>query len=215
MNLTEFVEYREQCPICDSKLHFIFHSKKWQSMRYEDDRLLVIFRMDSIKKHQQDYKVGYSFGMKDNSWYVEFFSKDQKRFEEESPEHLRNRFKELDKNLKYYRFYKYCTSCCRYNYSSNTFMLNQKTGHIDNLCLGNEYFGLSLPLEDGRYRICKLNNDYILNMSSISFSKEKSNVWARADSSTNEMSFIQIPSLIKFTTHDETIARINKLMVFS
>ena len=219
MNLQGFLDYRNKCPLCDADLVTSFHSNKKQSVKWEDNRMLVIFRLDALKKKQIDYKVGYSFGLKDNSWYVEFYTKDDKKFENDSPDFLRARFKELDKNLGTYRFYRHCAKCVCYNYMSNTFILDYK-GTTGDLTINLEYIGMHRQLED-RYRLFKLSNDYILSKSTIVFGKTETLMVARDDFGMHTMKTqgdwldeIQT-SLIKFTTKEETMDRIQKLIVFS
>lgn len=184
-------------------------------MRYEDNRMLVMFRLDALKKKQIHYKVGYSFGLEDNSWYVEFYSQDEKRFEVDSPEFLRNRFKELNKNMKTYRFYKQCDGCSRYNYSSDGFQLDYQTQNIGELEISTEYFGLSLPTGNG-FKIYKLLNSYTENKSVLSYCRGPSETQARWDMgfvgpNTNYLE----TSVIKFSSAKETTERIGKLIIFT
>lgn len=226
MNLKEFFEYRQTCPICKDVLVTSFHSQKKQSIRYEDDRFVVLFRMDSLKKKGINYKVGYSFGLEDHSWYVEFYTQDDKRFENDSPNFLRERFKELDKNLGQYKFYRHCTGCCCYNYSSNDFYLDYDLGSINDLIVNVEYIGMLQPIETG-FKVYKLLNDYGGSKSTIVFGKHPSENIARSDAgvvnkkphmsnyySSFNLDMIQVP-LIKFSSQEETMERIRKLLIFS
>jgi len=226
MNLREFFEYRKTCPICDDVLVTSFYSQKKQSIIYEDNRFVVIFKLYALKKNQINYNVGYSFGLDDNSWYVEFYHQDKKRFENDSPNFLRDRFKTLDKNLGKYKFYRHCTSCCCYNYSSQNFNLNYKLGLIEDLIVNVEYIGMLQPIESG-YKVYKLFNDYSEDKSIILFGKHSSKDIARSDIGVlNKSSFSQNfysnfnlnliqTSLIKFSSNEETMERISKLLVFS
>lgn len=215
MNLQEFIAYREKCPICENKLITNLHSQKRQTIRFEDNRLLVVFRLDALKKHQIDYKVGYSFSLEDNSWYVEFFNQDDKRFETDSPLFLRDRFKELDKNLGGYKFYRHCTWCKRYNYSTNTFYLNYKTGMVDKMCMNMEYVGLSTPVDKG-YKIYRLLNDYMSSKTTLMYGKQRNEESTKYDFSVG-VKFLDIleTPVIKFTSAQETVDRLGKLIIFS
>jgi len=225
MNLKEFLEYRKICPICSDVLVTSFHSQKKQIIRYEDDRFVVIFRLDALKKKQINYKVGYSFGFENNSWHVEFYSQDDKRFENDSPNFLRDRFKELDKNLGQYKFYRHCTGCCCYNYSSQDFYLDYDLGLIEELIVNVEYIGMLQPVESG-FKVYKLLNDYGGGKSTIVFGRHHSELIARSDAGVvnkgpfittsygSNLDMIQTP-IIKFTSNEETMERINKLLIFS
>lgn len=215
MNLRQFLEYKTHCPICKTQLVTSFHSIKKQVVRYEDDRLLVLFRLDALGKKQIDYKVGYSFGLDDHSWYVEFYTRDSVRFEKDSPDFLRERFKELNKNLGSYIFHRHCAKCYCYNYSTKSFDLSFKTGKIPEIEICLEYFGLGQHINDG-YKIYKLLNDYEGNKSTLIYLRTNDPFWARSDcgATPSNMNMIQL-SLIKFASKEETILRINKLLVFS
>lgn len=226
MNLKQFFDYRKTCPICDDVLVTSFHSQKKQSIRYEDNRFIVIFRLDALKNKQINYKVGYSFGLEDNSWYVEFYFQDEKRFENDSPNFLRERFKELDKNLGQYKFYRHCTGCCCYNYSSNDFYLDYDLAVINDLTVNVEYIGMLQPVETG-FKVYKLLNDYGGSKSTIVFGRHPSENIVRSDagvinrqqygnyySSAFNLDMIQVP-LIKFSSKEETMERISKLLIFS
>ncbi len=223
MNLREFIAYRETCPICKDVLVTSFHSQKKQSIRYEDDRFIVVFRMDSLKKKGIDYKVGYSFSLEDHSWYVEFYTNYDVRFENDSPNFLRERFKELDKNLGEYKFYRHCTGCCCYNYSSNDFYLDYDLGTISDLMVNVEYIGMLQPIETG-FKVYKLLNDYGGNKSTLMFGKHHSENAARSEGvvlskRASALNFYNLDviqtSLIKFSSQEETMERIKKLLIFS
>lgn len=174
--------------------------------------MVVIFRMDGIKKGQSNFKVGYSFSLQDNSCFIEFYNKEDVRMDD-SPTHLRKRFKELDKNLKEYKFYKSCECCRNYNYSSGplAFSLSGTIGQID---IALEYFGLVLPVGK-EFRVSKLTNNYLTNRSSFTYSKEDNPVWANSDTGFGPRDIIDVDGVIKFTSIEETISRIGKLVIFS
>jgi len=213
MKLREFLQINS-CPFCNSTLKLYFHPRRWQSIRYEDNRLLLIFRMNGRSKKEQNYKVGYSFDLDDNSWYIDFFMMEDVRFNNTVPNYLRTRFRNLDANLPKYRFYKSCLKCSRYECATNFFTLNFKTCKVD-LHLAHEYFGLIQSLDKGLYRICKLSNNYTVNQSSITYYRSETAVWARSDCGLRMNNDIQVPGIIKFSSNDETMNRINKLIVFS
>lgn len=177
--------------------------------------MLVVFWLRALKKHQIDYKVGYSFGLTDNSWYVEFYNKDDVRFEIDSPKFLRDRFKELDSNLGAYKFYRHCGQCRRYNYSTNSFALNYEKGAINKLCMNMEYVGLSIPSDDG-YKVYRLLNDYMSNRSTLMFGRSKSEdlITYSPIASTNNLEVLQT-SIIKFSSAAETVDRLGKIILFS
>lgn len=187
--------------------------------------MIVVFPLLSMNKKQcKDYNIGYSFGLDDNSFYMEFYSDDKKKFEDHIPIHLIDKFKAFNKNLKGYHFYRPCRSCKSYYYASNEFDLDLKTCNIS--CeeewfgVAEEYFGFAqtTSLDNERpYRIYKLLNKYLpnKNCSHLTFLDSMSPYDAHAnwtlplDARSTEL------SLIPFVNCDETLNRIKKLVVFS
>jgi hypothetical protein len=220
MNLQEFINYRKDCPLCDSQLKLAFHSKRRQTHRYEDNRLLFVFDLNGLTNKQKNYKVGYSFGLEDNSYYIEFYSKNDQRFDNETPDFLRARFKEFNKNLLIYHYFKYCPRCRCYNYSSNSF--NMMTTIYDKHNIGSlnvetEYIGMTKPALFGGYKIYKLHNNYTDNKSILMFGKHTNEFAAESDYIYNisqKLDMIET-SIIKFTSKDETMCRLSKLILFS
>ena len=217
MNLSEFLNYKTTCPLCESDLNIVFHSQKKQSIRLEDKRLLIKFPLDALKKGQVDYKVGYSFGLEDNSWYIEFYNKVNARFDNEAPSYLIDRFKELNKNLAEYHFYRSCPCACYY-YRSNPFKLEFKSSNIGELEVHAEYIGVSQMLDEHKEKSFKnfvLINDYLAGKSSFVLEKSASPLNVRYDHVHVPNESYTQTSLIKFTNKEETMERLKKLLVFS
>lgn len=220
MKLEQFIQYKSNCPICEHSLKTIFHSRRQQSQRIEDNRLMFIFNLFSLKRNAGPaYKAGYSFNTSNNDTYIEFYDKDNTKFNDASPEWLRVRFWEFDKNLKGYKFYRECVnpSCKRYMYDSNSFYINYKTCNIGDLQIKSERVGLVQSLEDG-YRIMKINNDYVENKTNLTIFKDGSDTFAPVSSGIPffgaGVTDITLP-IIKLSSLEETAERLNKLLVFS
>lgn len=226
MNLREFLNYRTSCPLCDNNLSTFFHSQKQQAVKFEEDRLVFQLRMDGLKKYAANYKVGFSFGRDDGSWQLEVYQSDS-RLDSYLTTSVMSRFRELNKNLGDYKFYRQCThpKCNRFNYSSNLFKLNFKEGRIQGLTRGTpdlniqtEYIGMTEPVEGG-FKIYKLLNDYAKPSSTLVYGRYPDEYIARADWGTthppiDSLGFIQMP-LVRFTSRVETMDRLNKLLLFS
>jgi hypothetical protein len=232
MNLKEFLNYRKICPLCDSLLTTYLHSKKRQSIKYENNRVTVIFPLIPLKKNGKgtDYKsnflfkVGYSFGLEDNSFCVEFYDKNLFRYEKETPRFLIDRFKELNQNLKDLRFYRVCNGCQRYNYISFSFKIDLKNNTLKPWRLRSEYFGFIQNYGgalDDKYRVYRMTNWYSLgsdteNESWINYWITKRPFDAQFDipMPIPEVTFLHLP-LIPFVSREETLNRIKKLILFS
>ena len=219
MKLADFLNYKTECPICGGQLKTIFHSRKIQGQRIEDDRLVFIFRMNALNKGQSFAKVGYSIDANDNSIYIEFYNKNGEKFENESPEWLRIRFWELDKNLKGYKFYRECynVGCKRYMYDSNSFIINYKSCNMGDLSIKSEHIGLCQSVDDG-YKIFKMYNDFTTNKTNLTVFKDSTDLWAMVNSGIPfygaNATDLSLP-IIKFSSREETTERLSKLIVFS
>jgi hypothetical protein len=221
MNLKEWVNYKKYCPVCSSPLITYLHSQKRQSIRYEEGRMVVIFPLHSLKGKSNDHKVGYSFGLEDSSYHIEFYDKEMKRLDREAPPSLIKKFKQLNSNLGDYKFYRQCESCKRYNYASNYFKLNLKNNQLAPWELRSEYFGLIQNYggaQDDRYRVYRLLN-YYYNVgegeSFLSYWITKNAFDAMANhTQPSHATSLHLP-LIRFISQEETIKRIKKLIIFS
>lgn len=219
MNLKEFLDYRPNCPICDHKLSMGFLSTKKQRIRYENDGLIVVFNMRPLNKGQKAYQVGYSFSLKDNTWCTEFYNKDGVKFENEAPEHLRHRFKEYHEHVYPYKFYRTCGKCSSYHCDTSGFNLNFKKGTYPAIKIHSEYFGMRQAL-DKTNKIYKLYNNYSNGKSTLIYCQNpmaeltQYDYLVMSNRLVDGMDTINT-SLIKFTTANETMERIQKLLIFS
>jgi hypothetical protein len=197
MNLREFIAYNSNCPICSSKVTFSLHSKRRQSIRYEEDRLIVLFPLESLKKNQADFKVGYSFGLDNNSIRIEFYSYDEIRMDDRTPMFLIDRFRELNKNLGFYSWVKSCP-CDRYGCVTQTFSLDE-IHSIPPLTISNEYWTFSYNV-----KFIDMINIHNSNRTAIVCRKNNEDIG----------SSFEIPK-IPFISVQETSARLQNLIPFS
>lgn len=214
MKLYDLLHYRDMCPICkDAPLATFFHSARRQQIKMEEDRLVVIFCLDSLKKKHIDYKVGYSFGLKDDSFRTEFYTKDDKRFENDTPRFLMDRFKTLNNNLKGYRFYRECVICRRYNYTSSRFDINLKGATVQNLYIKQESVSLDYEYK-GDLKIFRLDNNLETQHSDLSCWNTTNPLDRGLENSIpHEAMFMHLP-LIPFVSKEETTERLKNLLTF-
>lgn len=216
MNLKEFIDHKQYCPICDTQLITEFHSSRKQTVKIEEHRFVVFFALDGLKASQKPYAVSYSFDLSDLSFQVEFYTKDRSSRFETAHDFLLNRFKELHKNLKQFQFARVCTFCKRYQYATNKFQMDLKTATHPELRIQSEYFGLLHPLEGKVYRIYRLQNSYDDNKSVLTFWKGPPD---EADMYYNILPWkkpteLKLP-LIPLVYNEETTKRINSLLIFT
>jgi hypothetical protein len=218
VTLKEWMNYRKNCPFCESPLITYLHSGKRQSIRYEENRMVVVFPLTAKGKTTTDYKVGYSFGLIDSSFCIEFYDKNLIRYETETPLFLKKRFEELHKNLGNYKFYKNCGSCQKYNYISSLFTLDFKSCTLKTISVRSEYFGFIQNYgggKDNRFRVYKLLNYYDIGESYINYHITSNVIDARGDHMNPVIStHLQLP-LIPFVSEEATLQRIKNLIIFS
>jgi hypothetical protein len=222
--LQQFLSYRTECPLCQASLSTYLQSTRSQTIRYESDRMIVIFPLLSLNKRQcKNYNIGYSFGLHDNSFCIEFYSDDRAKFDDNIPIHLINKFLAFNKNLKGYHFYRTCRSCKSYYYASNWFGLSLKDCSIsceEEFCAAEEYFGFiqTTSLDNERpYRIYKLLNNYLpsKNCSRLTFLDSVLPYDAHANwTLPQDARSIGLP-LIPFVNSKDTLDRIKNLVAFS
>lgn len=218
MNIDEFMSYRTSCPVCKGfnlKFQMGRYGRGADTHKYEDDRLLVTREMRGIRKGEKSYKISYSFGCKDNSAQIEFYTTSGEKFHYFVPTGLISKFKTLDANLKAHIFTKECRSCNRYSYTSNPFFIYYKAKNIGNLQVQNEYFGL-IGARKLDYRIYRMNNNYLNKETSIQFFNSGNIDFALEQCYFNgEPGSILNLDLMKFSSENEMVDRLNNLIVFS
>lgn len=162
MNLQEFIDYRLLCPMCNSRLSTGFVSKRRQNIRLEENNMTVYFPLEGINVGQKDYKVSYSFGLKDQSICVEFYTLQGDKFYNVSHMFLIDRFKQLHTNLKLYKFYRGCTVCHQYSYGSQNFDIDLSEATYGDLKVWSEELTVTQQDQSGkeRHRNYKLTNIY-------------------------------------------------------
>ena len=226
MNIGEFLNYRKACPICDSGLTISFLPSRKNAARYENGRLLITSAMSGLKKGQGDYKVGYSFGLNDDSFAIEFFDNIETdtvgSYYGITPIHLIEKFKKLDTNLGgAYRFCMRCTNCKRYQVDSSYFALDFKTATIEDIEIDLETIGLTIPIED-KFKIIIMAN-FIGVMANyepqtiLTYWRSNNEKEAQIDfmiSKISQPNEITLP-LIPFVSREETAHRLDKLITFS
>lgn len=202
--------------MCDNALITSFHSFKRQTVRTEDGRLVVIFFLNSLKKKHITYKVGYSFGLHDNSFQAEFYTQDDRRFENDTPLFLIDRFKALDTNMKGYRFYKHCGYCKRYTYSSNRITpINYSDPRIQELHIASESIGMVSVLGPENYRIIRMDNNLKEGLTQVSCWKADHMLGCSVEYPASwDADSLSLP-LIPFVSKEETMDRILTLLTFS
>jgi len=201
------------CPLCLNKLKLVFHSKKRQSIKYEENNILITFPMGSINKNQKSYKVGFSFDPKNNSFFIDFFTERGEKFEI-VPLSLLKKFTSFNTNLGAYKFYKVCDYCHNYHYTSNYFNLDLSNHNIGDLTVHTEKFCLFKPWNDEFKSFIMINN-YHLNKTTLTVSTSKEINQCTKMLSQDIYDNIFELDLLKFTSKDEMINRLNRLLLFS
>ena len=214
MNIREFINLRDKCPLCNANLETKFISGRKSILKIDNNRLHVKFTLKQMKNGAPDYQVIYSFGLDDNSVQVEFCT--EWEHYNQVPMHLLSKFKEFYKNTEktIYAFYNVCTSCYKYSCNSNGFKLDLKSLNIGALDILYESFTFSIPVEWSEYKMIRLDNYSYPNMYS-------NLLWWRSstddanDQSINESMENRILPHIPFISKEETTKRLKNLIIFS
>lgn len=203
VNLQEFINYRKTCPVCGSNLSLHFHSLRKQKIRYENDRVIAIFEIDSFQytsEKRTEYQAIYSLSLFDNTFYIDFKLPHDK-YIDSIPISIINKFKKFNNNLRDYKFIKKCNGLCGYGYCSDNINLNLKT-QLFNVNLNTEDFDLTHTKDNKTTRL-KLINNYSVNVSAIYYGEKQFN---NID--------VLITKLIPFVSVEETTNRLEKLLIF-
>jgi hypothetical protein len=214
MNLSDFLNRRSHCPFCGSSLRCVFHSKRKQRWKLENNSRLIIF--DLLKKNKQkEYAVGFSIEHETNNFCIEFYNKNVHLHDYVSISII-NRFKEFYDNLGAFSFYMFCDNydCQRYSCNSNQLNIDFNACKIDIPGIHSEFFGLFLQMENGTYKIYRLINNPSKEKSHIFYFKSNHQLDAVHDAIAHNANFLEVP-LIDFVSESETTNRIKRLIIFS
>lgn len=227
--LRDWLDYHKKCPLCNYVLNVYFHSLRRQSVKYDKDKVVILFPLNSSKKNVASYKVGYSFNLDDNLFCINFYDKNLFPLEKAVPLFLINRFKELNYNLISYKFLKTCSNCQKYMNNTNNIELDFSTNKINNIKMVREIFGFSQKYNEDMFNIYILDNNYKFN----EYSTNKSFIWhwtswnmndANIDSQLSRISRpfsinnlhkeFELP-LIPFISCQETLSRIKNIILLT
>lgn len=216
MNLQEFINYRELCPICDSQIKFSFHSRKKQRKILEDNRYVIMFELRGLKKNQKNSNFGYSINPVTNDFFIDFYSSDKNRLTDKVNISLIERFKEYYSNAGSFRASLECNSCFRYSLISDPIEMDFESKQILPIEIWTEYFGLVTSDKDfdNNHSIYRLTNYYKNNNSNLVYFKCDDAYGAELYQNTYDKPHMEIP-LIKFVSYKETTNRLSKLLTFS
>lgn len=205
------------CPLCGVELPIIFHSARRQKIRFEENKILFIFGLYSIS-NRLEHRAAYSFDLNSNGWCAEFYNKEADIRLEKIHPLPRERFKKLDTNTGDYIFFAQCNSsgCCKYVRTSNKFSLDFKNASTGPLTVDSEQFLLELPAVNGVFKSHRLSNFYNEGSSYLESEswKDQDVKYRGIDSLVSKCEILKLP-IIPFVSKEETISRINKLLIFS
>lgn len=221
MNLEQFIEYRLACPFCHNDLITAFRplSGKRCQQRYEEGRLACIYDLNDYDRSMRNkYKIGYSFGLVDNSFEITFYETGEGITRmQQVPLFLLKRSVELHANLKTFRFYRECVSfpCRRYTYTTNGFGINLRHGIIPALEIWIEGFGLIHHSSiDERHRIFRLYNVHGEGRSLLYVPKNAGLRGAQVVNRSEHGEVIELP-VIPVPSVEGVSQRLNDLLIFS
>lgn len=204
MNLQEFLQYRTHCVCCGEPLIAKINSTK--QVTTSDNVSEFEIGLKAIKRGHKSYVTKFTVLNATNDFCVAFKqAKKDEPFLGYVPIHIINRLKEYFENNKCY----IVASCpCKmYNYLSNRFELDYKTGKLPDITLEEENV-FEFWLKSGKKMWLK--NNY--NTEETCLYSPPDSRYSSKYSSISEVTKIPI---VKLTTLEETTVRINKLLIFS
>jgi len=213
MILAELMAKYKNCPVCGYfSLTTEFLSKSKPIIGYEEDYLYAIIDLRSLNKIGTDYKAGYFFSMKDDSFHIEFFTKHKEKLYNKIPLYILDNFKEFTRNASLPRFIRKCTSCHRFIMTSENLTLDFKSGKVKKLSLMHETFGFVTQTETD-YKVVVLSNFYDTQMSKVFYWRQDNGIINYDYSFPINSSQLSLP-LIPFVSEEKTRERLNGLLPF-
>lgn len=198
-NLRTFLNYRSKCFICNSELGlcFIFRSQS-ETYYIQSNELVVTIPISAYPMSSKSFKfnIQYHIDIDNNDFYVNFLDNKNNvldRVSMLSRERYLSSYNSLVKSLV---FFKNCSACKRYNYSSKAIKMNHQTCKVESLEVGMESFCLGNPNEDGSFQAWMLINNYMINQSSLIHSLKLSREEFE-EFNTNSSSPLYFPSFIE------------------
>lgn len=211
MNIKQFLEYKNTCPLCNKNLTAFFTSKKRKIDELNNDWCQVFINLLHMKKYQKAYTAALYIHKYSNSFFVDFFRKDGSLVADSVPITLLHSFQNFIKNVGTNSIYRTCNYCNQYNYNYNNVTLNYLNATIEPLAIHYEYFEIIQTVDDG-YQHFRLYNNYIENKSELYYNKSTEYYIPRWNM-VIKSPFIKT-SLIKFSDNN-LINKLNKIVLFS
>jgi len=172
MKIREFLSYKNNCPVCSSdNFKILLHSTRQQQVKIENDRLIVRFDLLPLTKGETKYAITYSFGLDDNSFFIDFHNKNSYKSKDCVPLATIRRFRTLDTNLRRYVIIKLCQNCHKYYYVSETFRMDYKNCCISNLTINEECFRLNCKLPNNKLRLFTVSNSLLKRTTTVEYSQ--------------------------------------------
>lgn len=165
--------------------------------------------MKGIKKNQKSYRVGYSVGLDDNSFRIEFYDQDDVTYYDTSPLWLISRFKKFHQNVNDHKIIRHCSVCKQYYYESDVLQFDFSKGRIDDFGVKIEWCKFTQPTAN-EHKIYNVHNWFDTNKSWITIYKS-----GTADGySVRAPEPISIP-LISMSSIQDLKKRIDNIMPFA
>ena len=205
LNLQTFLDYRKYCPFCETPLDTKFRT--YPSLRTvipknRENSLDAFFYMRSIDLTHNSYEAHYVFDKSNNSFLLEFCSKNDQKILHTSSKIL-NQFKEFNDNVGLYFFEKECRYCWQYKYFSNYFKLDIDKMVVSKLEVNKEYFSFPIKGKEGYF--IDIINDYDVMKSYLSII-DKRYIYPSNTKITGP--------IIPFISVEETGKRLKNLLTF-
>lgn len=199
--------------MCGTALITKFSSRK-QKSKLEDDRYISVFTMRGMSVNDQDYEVGYSFGITDTSLMIEFYNEWDMR--NHASTYMCNLFKKWHANMRTaaHRFVRTCGFCFKYEMDSKPIDIDLHTAKYSEIEKDDETFVWSAKTEDGFKFILLDNYSDPRPQSEVCCWRSETDYKVESPAPARANIIRDLPQ-IPFISKDETGERLKKLLIFS
>lgn len=174
-NLESFITYKDSCPCCKGKLNLSFIFKSKTKIQYIEDRIVCDALISGFAMSKKSYRYTAKFYIdpKTNDFNVDFLDKNNQPYDRLMMSVIEKYYSFLKTNYAGLKFYKECTVCRKYNYSSNKIQVNHKDCKLEGFDIATEYFCLGKPIGKD-IQVYKFLNNYAANQATIMIGKTSS-----------------------------------------
>lgn len=220
MQFSEFVKYKECCPICKNFLSISLLSTRKYKFKYQEDKYVFSTFMKSLGKNKSTLDIDFVFNLQNASFSVNFYDKANKLIALYTPMSFIDSFKEFISNQKRLIFERRCTMCYQYKYQSKGITIDFNKSELGPLVIDSESICHYRKIDEENTRVFKIEY-YTLSNTSLLAVKDitTDNLSKMAPFSGLNLEFkneISCPYRLEmFGTKEQDLEKLETLITFS